>query len=194
MTAVAPVPRRSIGDPTASATTERRPSAPTIQRAVCRTARPRWSRPATPTDPTGAVADDVGDARAVVERGARGASGVDQDRIEHRAARRVEGVDAVRRLDRDPHLLVGEPERGAYAPRGCRRRRCRRAGPSGGAARHRRASGRGSTRCRSRNGCGRRRGRRDRRGRGASRWPRRRRGRRRRRRREREWLGHDASS
>ena len=66
---------------------------------------------------------------------------------------------------------------------GCRRRRCGRAIPTGGAGARRRASGRGWTGCRRRSGCGRRPGRAGRRGRAASRWRRRRHGPRRRRRR-----------
>ncbi len=88
--------------PTASATTERRPSAPTTQRARVSHRTPRPSRPSTPsTRPVRSRMTSVM-RRAVVERGAGGASGVDEDRVEHGAARGVEGVDAVRRLDGDP--------------------------------------------------------------------------------------------
>ena len=43
------------------------------------------------------------DADAVADLGAGGDGGVDEDRVEHRATRRVQRVDAVRRLDRDRH-------------------------------------------------------------------------------------------
>ena len=109
--AVAAVPRRSVRAPTASATTERSPSAPTTSRASWRTGSATAVAALDADHPTGAVADDARDARAVVERRAGRAGGVDEDRIEHRAAGRVEGVDTVGRLDRDPHLLVGERER-----------------------------------------------------------------------------------
>ena len=64
-----------------------------------------------PHDPAVVVAADVGDGDAVADVGAGLGGGVDEDRIEHGAARRVQGVDAVGRLDRDDapcSVAVGE--------------------------------------------------------------------------------------
>jgi hypothetical protein len=56
------------------------------------------------------VAPQRSDSHPVSNVGARGEGGVDQQTIEHRAARRVERVDTVRRLDRDDDLIAGVPE------------------------------------------------------------------------------------
>ena len=65
-----------------------------------------------------AVAADVGDGDAVADVGTGGDGGVDEDRVEHGAPRRVERVDAVRGFDRDGDLVVGVVEGGAPDGRG----------------------------------------------------------------------------
>ena len=70
----------------------------------------------TPDDATHlavVVAADVGDGDAVAELGAGRGGGVDEDRVEHRATRRVERVHAERWPDRDHHLLAAVVEGGA---------------------------------------------------------------------------------
>ena len=62
-------------------------------------------------DPAVLVAGTSGDRHAVAERGAGGSGGVDEDRVEHGAPRRVQRVDAVGRLDGHRDLVVGVAER-----------------------------------------------------------------------------------
>ena len=61
--------------------------------------------------PTSAAANDVRDARAVGERRAGRASGIDEERIEHRASRGVQRIDAGGGLDRHGDVAVAIAER-----------------------------------------------------------------------------------
>jgi hypothetical protein len=63
--------------------------------------------------PDAAVTVEVGHGDAEPHLGAGGGGRVDQDRVEHGAARRVQGVHAVGRLDGDRHDGIGVAERGA---------------------------------------------------------------------------------
>ena len=58
--------------------------------------RPSASRPSTPATRPVVVTHQVGDGEPVADVGAGVGGGVDEDRVEHGAARRVEGVDARR--------------------------------------------------------------------------------------------------
>ena len=60
-----------------------------------------------------AIVGDPADRRPEADLRASGRRGVDQDRVEHGAPRRVEGVDAVRGLDRHRQVVVGVREPGA---------------------------------------------------------------------------------
>ncbi len=98
---------------------ERIPSAPmTIRRAG-----PQRPAVGSPTENAGdgavVVSLDIGDGDAETDVDTLSSGSVDEDRVEDGAAGRVEGVDAVGRLEGDWHDLVGVPERGASYGRCC---------------------------------------------------------------------------
>jgi DNA-binding CsgD family transcriptional regulator len=71
-----------------------------------------------PADAPVVVAHQIGDGERMADVDAGIGGGISEYRIEHGAARRVQGVDATTRLDRDGDLLTGVAERGAPDRRG----------------------------------------------------------------------------
>jgi hypothetical protein len=119
VTAAAEVPTRSNGAPLARR--QWTGSRPRRRRSGPGPGTPGRRSGTTAGDGTAAVTVEIGHGDAEPHLGVGGGGRVDQDRVEHGAPRRVQGVHAKRRLDGDRHDGIGVAERGA-AHRGRARR------------------------------------------------------------------------